>query len=216
MLETRSIPQQFIQMKLGEVQQQERFVDPYSKIISPENARKDIALWQAQGNVVVMLDGVFDLPHYAHAEYLLACANLGDKLVVRINSDGFVAERKDPRGPILSWVERAKHTAHYSYVDRITLKDEGGWGWLSYYNPDILVKSITSGPAVRDEVQELNGETRFPGRIVLMDEYINIIPFEEGYERSKAYDECKYTHERISGSIIKKRIIDRLGRNSDE
>src|SRR6266581_9342039 len=102
-----------------------RFVSPYAKIVEPEAAKGLIRNWQNQNQRVVMVDAVLDIPHFAHAEYFLACANLGDRLALRVNSDAFVTSRKDHRGPIVPFQERAMHAAHYPYIDVVTSKDEG-------------------------------------------------------------------------------------------
>lgn len=123
-----------------------------------------------------MIDAVLDLAHFTHAEYFLVCANLGDKLALRINSDRFVALRKDRRGPLVGWTERAMHAAHYPYIDLITSKDAGGWDWLLYFNPDVIVKSTTSGRAVLNEIEQQRPFLeRLNTEVVVMDEYHNIV-----------------------------------------
>jgi glycerol-3-phosphate cytidylyltransferase-like family protein len=187
-----------------------RFTNPYDKIVTPPIAQARIGHWQMQDQRVVMVDAVLDLPHAAHAEYLLACANLGDRLALRVNSDAFVASRKDPRGPIVSWEERAKHAAHYPYVDLVTSKNEGGWTWLREYNSDIIVKSTTSGPQVLDEIEQVRSQLDgLRTKVVVMDENGTIVPIDQAYKRGVEYDLTKMNASRQSGSMIKAEIVRR-------
>jgi len=194
----------------NEEMREARFTNPYFKIVSPNVALERIRSWQKEDKRVVMVDAVLDLPHVAHAEYFLACANLGDKLTLRVNSDAFVAKRKDPRGPIVKWEERAKHAARYPYIDLITSKDEGGWDWLQEYNPDVIIKSITSGSAVLEEIDKVKPYLiGLRTTLIVMDEYGNIIPIEQAQQKGSEYEADKLTTQRISGSIIKDEIIKR-------
>jgi hypothetical protein len=46
-------------------------------------------------------------------------------------------------------------------------------------------------------------------QIVVMDEYGNVIPIDQAYQKGLEYEEKKFTTERISGSIIKAEIVKR-------
>lgn len=188
----------------------ERFQLPYSKIVDINSAIKQSINWRNEGNIVVIADAVLDIPHYRHAEFLLKCAILGDKLILRVNTDEFVSMRKDPRGPIVSLEKRQKHAAHYPYVDLITTKDTGGWDWLIDYKPNYVVKSITSGINVLNEIMAIQPYLdKAETKIIIMDEYANIIPTKKFLEEGLRYEEDKYSPDKISGSIIKKEIIRR-------
>jgi glycerol-3-phosphate cytidylyltransferase-like family protein len=132
-----------------------RFCDPYSKIMVGKDAIGQISRWRFDGFKIVAVDAVLDIPHYRHADYFLACANLGDKLVVRIPSDELVSRKKDPCGPIVPWKERARHAAHYPYIDLISDKLDFSADWLRAYHPDVVVRSITSGQELIDEAENL-------------------------------------------------------------
>lgn len=188
----------------------EKFKSPYSKIVNPEEAILKSKEWRNEGKKVIVVDAVLDLPHYRHPDYFLSCANLGDKLILRVNSDEFVSTRKDKRGPIVSLLNRQKHASHYPYIDLITQKDFGGWDWLLEYKPNYIVKSVTSGTKVLEEIAEVQPYLEKSGtEIIIMDEYANIIPLQKFYEEGLKYEEEKYNPEKISGSIIKKEIIRR-------
>lgn len=200
--------------KISDQVTRDRFQLPYSKIVDTSSAIEQSIHWRNEGNIVVVADAVLDIPHYRHADFLLRCANLGDKLILRVNSDEFVSTRKNSQGPIVSLEKRQKHAAHYPYVDLVTTKDTGGWDWLLDYKPNFVVKSITSGIVVLNEIRGVTTYLDKAGtRIIIMDEYANVISAEKFYEEGLRYEEDKDSPDQISGSIIKKEIIRRYDIN---
>ena len=192
----------------------ERFVSPYSKIVDPEEAKRQSIAWREEGEIVGVVDSVLDIPHYRHADFLLKCANLGDKLILRINTDEFVSTRKDPNGPIVSLENRLKHAAHYPYTDLVTTKNCGGWDWLNEYRPSFVVKSVTSGTEVLREISEASFYLeRSQTKLIIMDEYANVIALNNFYQEGLNYETNKFDSHKISGSIIKREIINRYNLN---
>ena len=62
---------------------------------------------RAQGRRVVLTNGVFDLLHRGHIEYLHRSAALGDLLLVAVNSDASVRALKGPSRPLNTEADRA-------------------------------------------------------------------------------------------------------------
>jgi D-beta-D-heptose 7-phosphate kinase/D-beta-D-heptose 1-phosphate adenosyltransferase len=62
---------------------------------------------KAEGKKVVFTNGVFDLIHSGHVDYLLKAKKLGDVLIVGLNSDESVKRIKGDKRPILKQDERA-------------------------------------------------------------------------------------------------------------
>ena len=91
---------------------------------------------------VVFTNGCFDLMHIGHVRYLQAARNLGDLLVVGVNSDGSVrALSKGPDRPIVPDVQRAEVLAALACVDFVVIFPEPDPGALiAALQPDILVK----------------------------------------------------------------------------
>lgn len=91
---------------------------------------------------VVFTNGCFDLMHIGHVRYLQAARNLGDLLVVGVNSDGSVrALSKGPDRPIVPDVQRAEVLAALACVDYVVIFQEPDPGALiAALQPDILVK----------------------------------------------------------------------------
>lgn len=191
-----------------------RFHSPYNKIVSNKVAASRVRLWKSRKFRVVIVDAVLDIPHYRHADYFLACANLGDKLLVRIPSDKLISLKKDPRGPIISWRERAKHAAHYPYIDLITNKSNFSENWLNVYHPNIIVRSTTNGTELIEEYNNLAPKYDQLGiKLVIMNQYARQIPSGNLIEQSKLYSTNKFSKDKFSGTIIKKKIESRLIEN---
>ena len=91
---------------------------------------------------VVFTNGCFDLMHIGHIRYLQAARDLGDVLVVGVNSDGSVrALHKGADRPIVPDAQRAEVLAALACVDYVVIFPEPDPGALiAALQPDILVK----------------------------------------------------------------------------
>ena len=96
---------------------------------------------KAEGKKVVFTNGVFDLIHSGHVDYLSKAKNLGDVLIVGLNSDDSVKRIKGDKRPILKQEERAFILSNLKPVDFVVFFDEDTPEKLiSEIIPDILVK----------------------------------------------------------------------------
>lgn len=86
--------------------------------------KKEIEGIKAQGKRVVFTNGCFDLLHPGHMRYLYAARQMGDFLVVAVNTDRSVKSIKGKNRPIQSQDERAELLAALSFVDAVALFDE--------------------------------------------------------------------------------------------
>jgi len=77
-----------------------------------------------KGKKVVLANGCFDILHVGHLRYLKGARQLGDALVVAINSDRSVRAIKDEGRPILDEGERVALVSAFDCVDHIVLFDE--------------------------------------------------------------------------------------------
>ena len=94
-----------------------------------------------QSKTVVFTNGVFDLLHRGHVEYLLYARELGDALILGLNSDKSVQKVKGPGKPFVKEEDRAIVLAGLSSVDYICLFDEDTpQEMIQELIPDILVK----------------------------------------------------------------------------
>ena len=89
-----------------------------------DEARRRIEGWRAAGERIVFTNGVFDLLHRGHVEYLEEARLLGDRLVVAVNSDVSVRRLKGAARPLVPEAERAEILAALESVDLVVLFDD--------------------------------------------------------------------------------------------
>ena len=107
----------------------------------PAATRSRLAGWRQAGESVVFTNGVFDLLHRGHVEYLEEAAGLGDRLVVGINADASVRRLKGDQRPLVPEHERAELVAALQCVDLCVIFDEDTPERLiREVEPDVLVK----------------------------------------------------------------------------
>ncbi|MFF5180988.1 PfkB family carbohydrate kinase [Micromonospora sp. NPDC000316] len=96
---------------------------------------------RAAGGTVVATGGCFDLLHAGHVATLQAARQLGDCLIVCVNSDASVAGLKGPDRPVMAEGDRARLLAALGCVDAVMIFDEPTPdAVLSWLRPDIWVK----------------------------------------------------------------------------
>lgn len=111
------------------------------KILSKENAVETIKNWQSEGKKIVFTNGCFDIVHLGHIDYLEKARNLGDKLVLGLNTDASVRRLKGHTRPVVDEYPRARMMAAFEFVDAVILFDEDTPKELiETICPDILVK----------------------------------------------------------------------------
>ena len=107
----------------------------------PEPDLRRLEAWRAAGERIVFTNGVFDLLHRGHVEYLEEARALGDRLVVGVNSDASVRRIKGPERPFVPAAERAGLLAALACVDLAIVFDEDTPERLIHeVEPDVLVK----------------------------------------------------------------------------
>jgi rfaE bifunctional protein nucleotidyltransferase chain/domain len=94
------------------------------------------------GKRIVFTNGCFDLMHVGHTRYLRAAKDLGDLLIVAVNSDESVRSlNKAPDRPIVPEAQRAEVVAALGSVDYVILFNEPDpHSLITALQPDILVK----------------------------------------------------------------------------
>jgi D-glycero-beta-D-manno-heptose 1-phosphate adenylyltransferase len=111
------------------------------KILTCPELLKQVAAWKAQGQRVVFTNGCFDLLHLGHVDYLEKAKQLGDKLLVAVNTDASVSRLKGPERPLQDEMSRARIMASLLFVDAVVLFDEETpYELIKMVMPDILVK----------------------------------------------------------------------------
>lgn len=103
--------------------------------------QETITAWKAAGEKVVFTNGVFDLLHLGHVTYLAKAADLGDKLIIGLNTDASVKRLKGEGRPINDQNNRAALLASLFFVDAVVLfEDDTPRDLIAQLLPDVLVK----------------------------------------------------------------------------
>jgi D-glycero-beta-D-manno-heptose 1-phosphate adenylyltransferase len=90
---------------------------------------------------IVFTNGVFDIVHRGHVEYLTKAKAIGDVLIVGMNTDTSVRRLKGPERPVVSQDDRAFVLAALRAVDYVCLFDEDTpYNLIKAIVPDVLVK----------------------------------------------------------------------------
>ena len=99
-------------------------VDARSLILDRNELLKSANALRQRGASIVLANGCFDVLHVGHVRYLAAAKDLGDVLVVGINSDEQVRIQKGPGRPLMPAIERAELVASLLPVDFVTIFNE--------------------------------------------------------------------------------------------
>ena len=116
-------------------------------------------------NRVVFTNGCFDLFHVGHARYLREASNLGDILVVGVNSDASVKRLKGKERPILSQKDRTELLASLSFVSYVIVFDEDTpINLIEHIKPDIITKGgdYQPGEVVGKDIVE-----KYGGKVII-------------------------------------------------
>jgi rfaE bifunctional protein nucleotidyltransferase chain/domain len=112
-----------------------------NKILDPAKLENLLVLWRFQGKKIVFTNGCFDILHRGHIEYLSKAADLGDVLIVGLNTDSSVSRIKGPKRPVVDEQSRALLLAALHFTTAIVLFDESTpYELIKKVQPDILVK----------------------------------------------------------------------------
>lgn len=143
-----------------------------SKIFDWPEARKWVRTWQAEGLRVVFTNGCFDILHYGHVYYLAQARDLGDRLVVGLNSAASVRRLKGRGRPIHDERTRTHLLAALWFVDGVVcFEEDTPLRLIEWLRPDVLVKG---GDYAADEIVGAEVVRAAGGRVC-------VLPFVPGY-----------------------------------
>lgn len=113
-----------------------------NKIVNKQQLSERLNQWKADKQTIVFTNGCFDILHRGHVEYLNHARDLGNKLVLGLNTDNSVKRLgKSPERPINTEDTRAIILAGLECVDAIILFDEDTpLELIKFVQPDVLVK----------------------------------------------------------------------------
>jgi rfaE bifunctional protein nucleotidyltransferase chain/domain len=111
------------------------------KVFYIEELRANLNTWRLLEKKIVFTNGCFDLLHLGHIDYLSKAADLGNKLVIGLNSDASTSALKGPGRPIIDQYSRSIMLASLSFVDAVILFDDPTpLELIAQIRPDVLVK----------------------------------------------------------------------------
>ena len=153
-----------------------------SKIYTLSDLKIQSDKWKENGDKVVFTNGCFDLVHRGHVEVLANTADLGDRLIIGLNSDSSIQELKGENRPIIDENSRAILLASLQFVDAIVLfSEETPRNLIETIVPNILAKGgdYKVREIVGHEVVLENG-----GEVIL-------VPFIDSFSTSNIVDKIK-------------------------
>ena len=146
-----------------------------NKIIKQEDLKYIKGYWKFKSFKVVFTNGCFDIIHRGHIEYLAKAANLGDILIIGLNSDKSVKKIKEKNRPIQDEKTRALILSSLQFVSNVILFDEDTpYELIKKIQPDILVKG---SDYKKEDIVGYDIVTKNGGEIVTID-------FVKGYSTS--------------------------------
>ena len=136
-------------------------------VLDREELVKQVTVARAAGARIVLANGCFDVLHVGHIRYLTGARELGDVLVVGINSDEQVALQKGAGRPVLPASERAEIVAALEPVTLVTIFSEPTVEELLLaLKPDVHAKgtdyTVETVPE-RDVVRSYGGQVAIVG-----------------------------------------------------
>lgn len=135
-------------------------------ILSREELVTRIEAERKNGSRIVLANGCFDVLHVGHVRYLAGARELGDVLVVGVNSDAQVERLKGPGRPVLSARERAEIVAALECVSYVTIFDEPTVEELLLaLKPDVHAKGTDY---TEDSVPERDVVRSYGGRVAIV------------------------------------------------
>lgn len=162
-----------------------------SKIVLPETASRIIETWKLKNEEIVFTNGCFDILHKGHVTYLAKAADLGNRLVVALNTDASVkAQNKSPERPINNEDARLHVLASLGFIDLVVLFDEK--------TPENLIKQLKPTILVKGADYDENETDSTSKKYIVGSDFIKsiggivkTIDLEEGYSTTKIISKIK-------------------------
>lgn len=163
----------------------------HNKIISPEELTSFIDARKRTGETLVFTNGCFDILHKGHVEYLAQAADLGEFLIVGINTDASVKRQgKGDERPINALDARATLLAALSCVGAVVSFDgDTPIELIRQIKPDVLVKGADYDP---DEDNPAD-KKYIVGREIVLENggEVKVINLVEGYSTTKLINKMR-------------------------
>ncbi len=153
-----------------------------SKIWDWEQAKQQVISWKQTGAKIVFTNGCFDILHYGHISYLSRAKDLGDYLIIGLNSKQSVQKIKGNHRPINDNNTRSYLLASLFFVDAIIFfEEETPLKLIQLLQPNILVKG---GDYIAENIVGYQEVIQGGGTV-------KVIPFVDGYSTTKIENKIK-------------------------
>lgn len=138
-----------------------------NKLLSGKDLETKLSEWRSTGKTMVFTNGCFDILHRGHVEYLAQASDLGDVLVVGLNTDASVKRLKGESRPVNDEQSRALLLSALQFVDAVVLFGEDTpYELIRQVQPDILVKGNDYKP---EEIVGYDIVTARGGKVLTID-----------------------------------------------
>ena len=153
-----------------------------NKIFLEKDLKIKLDSWRQKGEKIVFTNGCFDLIHLGHIEVLARSADLGDRLIIGVNTDISIKNIKGENRPIIEEDSRVKQLAALEFVDAVILFNESTPNKIiNHIKPDIITKG---GDYKTEEVVGYETVIENNGRVV-------IIPLTQGFSTTSILNKIK-------------------------
>ena len=153
-----------------------------NKIFNKNNLLEKLEIWRSANKKIVFTNGCFDLIHLGHIEVLARSADLGDILIIGVNTDSSIKELKGNNRPIIEENSRAQQLASLEFVDAVILfNEQTPLELIEVIKPNVITKGgdYSSEQVVGNEIAVKN-----EGEVI-------IIPLTQGYSTTSILNKIK-------------------------
>jgi D-beta-D-heptose 7-phosphate kinase/D-beta-D-heptose 1-phosphate adenosyltransferase len=135
-------------------------------VVTEDELLRLVNVAKAKGEKIVMTNGCFDILHAGHCQYLQQARDLGDRLIVAVNTDESVKRLKGETRPVNTLDLRMEVLASLSSVDWVVpFSEDTPQRIISRILPDILVKG---GDYKAEEVVGYSEVTSNGGKVQIL------------------------------------------------
>ena len=120
--------------------------------------------WKETNSKIVFTNGCFDIIHRGHIELLSKASDLGQKLIIGLNTDASVKRLKGTGRPLQDETSRAMIMAGFGFIDLVVLfHQDTPFELIQLIKPDILVKG---GDYKAEEIVGYDIVTQNKGQVI--------------------------------------------------
>lgn len=135
------------------------------KILTYQQLARVVKAHRDLEQTIVLTQGTYDMVHVGHGRYLQDAKKRGDVLIVGVDSDEKVRQRKGVGRPIVPEEERVEMLTYFSSVDHVVIKplQAEKWSLIKLVRPDVLI--VTEEAYTPVQLEQLS---RFCGRVEVL------------------------------------------------